>query len=447
MKSVLREQTKLFTVAALCVAFLYRLAFGLSSDLWTNVDNKQIYLLGLKFYTTGLWPYFGPDVTPTIQIPGALQGLLVGLPFFLLPIPEAPYILLSVLSFASLSFFAWYCTRRLPQLPKWLIWAWVMTLPWTLNVSTSIYNPSYVLTGGVLFFIGTFEVLPFTGKGLIPNYLANASMGFGLAWTMQLHLSWVILVPFVFFSLYMQSRTLGKRIYVQLLCFAMAAAIPATVLIPTYLKYGFVSGMGSTGETVSLNTANIVRSLNPVEGIPARFLSFASYEIQRFMDVPGDFASHTARRLAFLQANKWLIPFALILLVTGILQPLFLALGYFSRLNLPDWKAIKYITLATLLLLYVSFLFSSKSPAAHTFYVTLPVVLLYALYCVSKFLTRPGWIRLATFLISCSIIFHAGLAIDHFSRTSLYIDRARIVEAIKTRNYHLVGERPSGARY
>ena len=61
---------------ALAIAFAYRLGFGLCSEFWTSRDNHQIYLLGLKSYTTRMWPYFGPDVTATIQIPGALQGLL-----------------------------------------------------------------------------------------------------------------------------------------------------------------------------------------------------------------------------------------------------------------------------------------------------------------------------------------------------------------------------------
>src|SRR5882672_5902018 len=92
----------------LLLAFLFRLAFGLCQ--FQDEDTKQIYLIGLKFYTTGAWPYFGPDVTNTIQIPGALQGLVVGLPFYVLPIPEAPYVLLNILTFSSLCFFAWYCT-------------------------------------------------------------------------------------------------------------------------------------------------------------------------------------------------------------------------------------------------------------------------------------------------------------------------------------------------
>src|SRR6185369_15294196 len=143
--------------------FFFRLGFGLSSPFWTD-DEKQIYLIGLKHFTTHSWPYFGPDVAYQIQIPGALQGLLISVPLGLLRIPEAPFILLNLLSFAALCFFAWYCTKRLPNVPAWFIWIWLMTAPWTLNFSTHVVNPSYVLSGAILFFVGFLESFPYTTK-------------------------------------------------------------------------------------------------------------------------------------------------------------------------------------------------------------------------------------------------------------------------------------------
>src|SRR5216117_2553688 len=113
------SKTKGF-LALLLLLFCFRLGFGLCSEFWTDDDTKQIYLIGLKFYTTHEWPYFGPDVdyslqSPLVQIPGALQGVLVGAPFFVLPIAEAPFILLNILSFAALCLLAWYCAKRLPK--------------------------------------------------------------------------------------------------------------------------------------------------------------------------------------------------------------------------------------------------------------------------------------------------------------------------------------------
>src|SRR5258708_40298347 len=101
--------------------FAFRTAFGLSQPFF-GVDELQTYLIGLKCYTTGTWPYFGPDLIVTetgfyTQIPGALEGLLVGLPFHLLPIPEAPFLLLNLLSLSALALLSRYITRHLPEVP------------------------------------------------------------------------------------------------------------------------------------------------------------------------------------------------------------------------------------------------------------------------------------------------------------------------------------------
>src|SRR5262249_22878385 len=60
----------------LTALFALRVYYGLSLELRTG-DDVQIYLLGLKFFTTHRWPFFGPDVVHSDdQIAGPLQGLL-----------------------------------------------------------------------------------------------------------------------------------------------------------------------------------------------------------------------------------------------------------------------------------------------------------------------------------------------------------------------------------
>src|SRR5918993_290273 len=163
-------------LAALAALFIGRLAFGLTSEFWSE-DETQIYLMGLRYYATGEWPYFGPDVVWTrTGIAGALQPLLVGLPFHLAPIPEAPFVLLNVLSFAALCALAGYICHRLPLLPAWLVWGWVLTAPWTLQFSTHVTNPSYVLPAAAAFFIGFFEAAPAFSLGIVPARIAFVMM-------------------------------------------------------------------------------------------------------------------------------------------------------------------------------------------------------------------------------------------------------------------------------
>lgn len=430
-------------ISLLALAFIFRLVFGLCLDFWTGAeDEKQVYLIGLKFFTTGAWPYFGPDVTHTIQIPGALQGLLVGLPLRVLPIPEAPYILVNILSFASLCCFAWYCTRRLPQMPKWFVWSWLLIAPWSICLSTQIYNPSYVLPAAILFFIAAIETYPFLSHGLVPTRWANFMMGFALFWIMQLHLSWVVLVPYLLLSFYFQFKTRGLKAIRGLVWFVVGALITGSLLIPTFIKYGFTQALGSTNEAVVFDSENFVRHLNIVEGVLGRFLSFASFELPRFI---GD---NTAVRLSFLKAHLWLVPFVGFLTLVGILQCIaMLVLWFRKKHSQKDWKAIKYFTLATVVLLYVIFLFSMRAPLSHTFYITFPVAMLYSLYCWNDFLQKKRWRRFALVFILCGIIFEIGLAAHNYSRVSIYVDRNRVVEAIKARDYRILGERRTGARY
>jgi hypothetical protein len=434
---------KLIFIVVMIVIFFFRLIVGLSSEFRRDVgDERQIYLIGLKCYTTGTWPYFGPDVSTTIQIPGALQGLAVGLPFFVLPIPEAPFILLNILSFLSLCFFAWYCTKRLPDIPQWFVWRWLLTVPWTLNLSTQVINPSYVLVGSILFFIGAIETYPFLTKKIIPIRLANFMMGLALFWIIQFHLSWVILLPYVLLSFYFQYKLDRRALLAASGWFICGALVTGSFLIPTFFKFGLTAGMGGTNEALQINPDNLLRHFNIVEGVLGRFLSFASYELPRFI------GNHTGARMAFVRENLWLAPFIVFLTVVGVLQPIAMLIIWFSKKHQrSDWKAIRLFTLATVILLYISFLFSIKAPLSHTFYVTFPVAMLYSLYCWDKYLARPFWRKLAAIVIACGLVFQLGFAIHNYSRISIYLDRKKVSEAIKSNDYRLLDERRPGARY
>ena len=428
-------------VALLACAFLFRLGYGLCSQFWAD-DERQVYLVGLKFYATGAWPYFGPDVASGVQVPGALQGLLVGLPLAAAPFPESPFLLVNALSFAALCLFSWYCARRLPHTPRWFVWGWLLTAPWTLNFSTHVVNPSYVLPGAILFFVGALETIPATSLGVMPARPANLSMGFALCWVMQLHLSWVVLVPFLAASLYFQLREGGTKALVSFVWLACGAALSGCVLAPTFLAYGLAGGTGGSEGMFTPNFGNFLRVFNPVEGVPARFLSLASFELARFV------GRNTAERLAFLRENLWLAPFALFLGAVGLAQPAALVALWFKRRGMPyAWPHVKLLALLTVLLLCLLFLFSSKLPASHTFYVTFPVAALYAFYCWDCLLARPRWRKFAAVLLACGVVFHAGLALHNLRHVSLYVDRRAAQTAIDEKNYHILGERRPGARY
>jgi hypothetical protein len=421
----------------LSLAFVFRLFVGLCSQ-FRDSDTKQIYLLGLKFYTTHAWPYFGPDVVwGEIQIPGALQALLVGAPFFVLPLPEAPYILLNILSFASLCLLAWYCCKRLPDLPRWLVWSWLLTAPWVLDLSTTIYNPSYVLPGSILFFVGALETYPFTSRQIISAKWASFMMGLALFWVMQLHLSWVLLVPYLLLAFYFQARRGAASLLRGLGWFALGGSMTASLLLPTYLRFGLASGAGGTASAIRFNSENVTA----LWGIFTRSLSFAAFEVPRLL------GPHTADRLAFLREEQWLIPFVVFLFLVGVAQVILMIVLFFRNDQLKDWKAIKYVMLFSLLVMYVSFLFSIKPPQSNHLYVMLPIPMIYSLYCWQRFLRSSRRQMFAGVVIACGVIFHIGLALHNRSRISLYTERATVQSAIQNKDYRILGERRPNTLY
>jgi hypothetical protein len=416
----------------LVAAFLVRLLFGLSSELF-GPDESQIYLIGLQYFTTGAWPYFGPDVVYThTQIPGALQGLLVGGPLFALPIPEAPYVLLNLLSLTSLGFFAWYIGRRLPGVPRWILWPWIFFAPWTLEMSTHIINQSYVLPGAIAFFVGAFEAAPQLRIGAISRRLAWFLMGLGVMWVYQFHLSYSLLVPIAAAVFVLAARE-NPRLAVEGLGFlGLGALLSGSTVIPTLLHVGPSVVAGSTATNVVFEPHNLLQ----LPQVTARFLSFASFEIVRFI------GADTPARLEFLAAYPWAAPFVVAAAVCGVIQVLVLVAGFFrTRHPRSDWPAVKWFTLGTMLLMYASFTLSVKNPASHTIYVSLPVAMIYAFTCWAPLLQSRAAQRFAVALFVSGAVTYLALGIRDFHLRSLYTNRATVVRAIEEKNYHLMGER------
>src|SRR5205823_9024750 len=153
-------------------------------------------------------------------------------------------------------------------------------------------------------------------------------------------LSWVALGPFMLASLYFQLRGRGTKALAPLAWLVIGAALSGALLAPTFVKYGLTNGAGGTNEMFAPNAANFARVVNPIEGVPARFLSLASFELARFV------GRNTAERVTFLRENLWLAPFAVFLGAVGIVQPAAMIVLWFRRKSArADWPAVKWLAL------------------------------------------------------------------------------------------------------
>jgi hypothetical protein len=112
-----------------------------------------------------------------------------------------------------------------------------------------------------------------------------------------------------------------------------------------------------------------------------------------------------------------------------------------------DWKPLKVLVFSSFLLVFVAFLFAIKVPAAHAYYVLLPLVMLYAFYVLYPWAGKRWFRPLAGTLLVCNLVFHLALAVHNREERSFYAYRERIVKALEMRDYRLLGERRAGTRY
>ena len=421
---------------ALCFAF--RLAFGLSRDFFFE-DETQIFLLGFRYYATAAWPFFGPDVVWTrSEIPGALQPLLVGLPLKVVAIPEAPFVLLNLLSFAAVCALAWYACEQLPTAPRWLIWGWFLTAPWTLQFSAHIINTSYILAPSILFFLGFFEVMPRISLRRLPPPAAFAAMGFATVWLMQIHMSWPLLLPFAAMA-WIGRRSQGPAgAAIDAASFAAGALIPGALLLPTLWRYGFSTGSGGVLRNIHPHAVNpwiLVTTL-------ARFLSFASLEISRFVATDG------AKRLEFFQRHLWLAPGAAAVWLVGTIQPIWMLVDLCRpsrRLSASvppvKWAALRRQAIVAVLFVYASYWFVMEPPQAHAFYVLSPIAFMLAAFWWTGCVDSPRARRIAAAVLILNIAVHAGLAVAEGPELSLYKNREVVATALRLKSPEMFAHR------
>jgi hypothetical protein len=425
------RRRSLLVAGVLVVFFVFRLLYGLSSEFFFE-DETQIYLMGLRYYATGEWPYFGADVVWTkSEIPGALQALLVGFPLKIAAVPEAPFVLLNLLSAAALGLFAWYITRRLPQLPEWLVWGWLMTVPWTLEFSTHIINPSYLLAPAIVFFLGFFEAVPVFRIGAIPEWLAFVFMGAAASWILQIHMSWPLLLPYIGIAWLFTWQRRPREVVTSAACLLIGLLIFGVFLIPTLVVYGADGGSGGTLRNLQPHWVNPWIAVTTL----ARFFSFVSLEIWRFM------ATDDGKRQMFLLNHLWIAPLAVVAWAAGIWQPFWMLREWFrSRSPFPEWRWLRWLVATTILLVYASYWFVLEPAQAHAFYVVAPISFMFVAYCWT-FVDSPRWRRVAAGLLAVNIAFHAGQALIQAPEKSLYRNRAVVAAAIRAKEPEMFGHR------
>lgn len=406
----------------------FRIFYGLNLDFW-NDDERHIYLLGLELFSFKHWPYWGADIVHnSTQIPGALQGLLVGLPFFIAKIPEAPLVFLNILSFGAILLLAYYLRKHFQRFSFISLAAWLVGLPWTLEISTHVYNPSYLLLPSVIFFVSFFESIPDLRQGWVKSGLGFFLMGLSIGVIAQLHLSWPLLLPFVLLSFWFDRGSVSA-IAKGAVIFSLGFLLPSLLTIPTIAEFGFQSvfQMKEHSQWHLANLGYIFHNL-------VRLLCYASYESYLFLGETFE------EKKEFLKAGTYLLPF-----VVGASLLTTAQLFYFFYSYLKRWSAHSQKVKWTFYLFLIAwggssltFLISSRPPVSRNLYVLLPLMVWCMFFTIDHFVGNHKARKLFFHtIVLLSLLYHGLLATNrllNFPAHSLYANRTLLTSSIEERD-------------
>jgi len=300
-----------------------------------------------------------------------------------------------------------------------------------------LINTSYILPAALVFFIGFFESVPLLAAGRIHPVAAHALMGAAFVWMMQIHMSWPLLLPFAACAWASGAAGGAAALARRAAAFCAGAVIPALLLVPTLAAYGSGTGSGGVLRNLHLHVVNpwiVVTTL-------ARFLSFASLEIARFIATDGP------KRLEFFQRHLWLAPLAAVVGAIGVVQPVWMLVDWArpaSRWPEPAtrkrWQAMRLLVLGSVLLVYLSYWFVMEPPQAHAFYVLAPVAFAFAAYWWTL-VDSPRARRAAAVALTLSVAYHAGLAWAQRPEISLYRNRGVVAAAVRLKQPEMFAHR------
>src|SRR5205807_3074241 len=194
---------------------------------------------------------------------------------------------------------------------------------------------------------------------ILPDWLSFFFLGFGLFWVMQLHMSWVLLVPFIAIAFYYQLRTKNARLIAKnSFAFIAGCIITGSLWLPTILKFGMANEQGkSVSGMIEFHPEHAAN----IFGLLGKFLIYGSFDVPRFT------GAGTDERVGFLKEYPWAAPFAVFVALIGIGFAFFLLFTFFRRKKGDVMlRNVTFITIAGFFMLFASSLFSRLDPAEHS---------------------------------------------------------------------------------
>ncbi len=307
--------------------------------------------------------------------------------------------------------------------------------PLTFPPRSSILLTAFI--GAVLFFIGFMESQKTFSLGLWDWRWSNLAMGFGVAWIMQLHMSWLAFVPLLLFALGMQARE-GRWQAVLFAFSRCSASLSAAAAHLPDLWFQHPSGCAWRHHWFSLGQRE--RLFWDFSPLPFAFQLRAA-ALHRFS------YARPARVLTFFPSD---VDPRLLALGNGLCSSIGpIGITFSSpRHAKKDWTAVKVLNFGVFFLLYGCFLFSPDMAASFRILLFFPFVMLYSIYTMTL-AAGPGalgWPASSSFVW---LFFRWGYALRSVGKgISIYAEqKGKMALALEKNDYHQMAERRDDSRY
>jgi len=387
-------------VCFILIILVFRIFLGIQIN-FSQEDYTQVYLIGLENAFSGKWSYWGPDVVwSKTRLPGAMQGLLAGIPLRLVKNEYAPIILSNIISCAGLVLLGFYAKRRFPDLSIYFLLALFLLSPFMLFNGVVLLNTAYLIFSGAILFIVAFELFVYRKELLWNSGLYFFALGFSLLFTYQLHLTWVMYLPFVFVLFYLEWIKNPAKGWKLISFFVLGCIVSGLTLIPTLFKYGNVIMTGS-GDNISLNLNRVTRIID----LFIRYFGIATIDVNQ---------KHDYMRL--FSEKSW-IGFALIWLVKlfAVLQFIGICISFYFVKASGEFRRTFLLFILTLVMALSLYMISNKHLEIRTYILLYPIPLWLTLFSYS-YLSKYRHIK-AIMYSSLILIFvtSLGIAVSNFN--------------------------------
>lgn len=421
-------KNNLLTFLLVIVLVSLRIFFGIQIN-FNHEDYEQIYLIGLEYAFNENWSYWGPDVVwSETRLPGAMQGFLAGFPLQIWKHPYSPIIFSNLISSFGLILLALYGKKRFPRLNINFLLALFLLLPFYMYHGTVLLNTAYLIFTGALLFIPVFELFIYRDNLIFKNTgIYFAFISFSMIMTYQLHLTWVMYLPFVIVLFYLEIIRNKHALWIIPVYFLLGGLVSGSLLLPTIINYGSVIYLNND-DNLSFDFERFLRIFE----LFGRYFTFATFDILPTIN----FYALAISKSIFTLILIW------ILRIFSFVQFAIIWISLYRLRKSPELKKTLLLFVLTLLMSIILFAISNKHLESRTFLLLYPIPVWLSLYGYDYWFNKK-WIKKLTYsaLAVCFVTFSVIAIGNYNDEFSFHAKKIELEKAINQKNPEAFGKR------